>query len=43
MQVSKKTFVVTGGGSGIGKEIVRTLLINNATVVAIDINKKCSI
>ena len=39
MQVSKKTFVVTGGGSGIGKEIVRTLLINNATVVAIDINK----
>lgn len=40
MQVSKKTFVVTGGGSGIGREIVRTLLINDANVVAIDINEK---
>lgn len=40
VQVSKKTFVVTDGGSGIGREIVTTLLINDATVVAIDINEK---
>ena len=39
MQISKKVYVVTGGGSGIGREIVRTLLSNDASVVAIDINK----
>lgn len=38
MQISKKVYVVTGGGSGIGREIVRTLLSNDASVVAIDIN-----
>ncbi len=38
MQISKKVYVVTGGGSGIGWEIVRTLLSNDASVVAIDIN-----
>lgn len=40
MQISKKVYVVTGGGSGIGREIVRTLLSNDASVVAIDINEK---
>ena len=40
MQISKKVYVVTGGGSGIGWEIVRTLLSNDASVVAIDINEK---
>lgn len=40
MQINNKVFVVTGGGSGIGREIVRTLLRNEASVVAIDINER---
>jgi short-subunit dehydrogenase len=37
MQVSGKTFVVTGGGSGMGQELVLLLLEKGGTVAAVDI------
>ncbi|GAB3164454.1 SDR family NAD(P)-dependent oxidoreductase [Telluribacter humicola] len=39
MEVQNKTIVVTGGGSGMGREIVLHLLSKGASVVAIDINE----
>ncbi len=37
MQVSNKVFVVTGGGNGIGREVVLTLLSGGARVAAVDV------
>ena len=39
MKVHKKTIVVTGGGSGMGREIVLLLLKKEARVAAVDINE----
>ncbi|MDG5788383.1 SDR family oxidoreductase [Evansella sp. AB-P1] len=39
MKVSNKVFVVTGGGAGIGRDLVLTLLSSGASVAAVDINK----
>jgi len=39
MKVQNKTLIVTGGGSGMGRELVLALLKKGAKVVAIDINK----
>lgn len=39
MKVQNKIIVVTGGGSGMGRELVLSLLNKGARVVAIDINK----
>ncbi len=38
MKVENKLFVVTGGGSGIGRELVLNLLGRGASVAAVDIN-----
>lgn len=38
MVLEDKVFVVTGGGNGMGREIVLNLLIHLAKVVAIDVN-----
>jgi short-subunit dehydrogenase len=38
MQVENKTFLVTGGGSGIGRALVLELLSRGASVAAVDIN-----
>ena len=38
MQIEDKVFVVTGGGSGIGRELVLNLLGKGAQVAAVDIN-----
>lgn len=40
MKVSGKVIAVTGGGSGIGKEVVLHLLKQNAKVAAIDLRKE---
>lgn len=39
MQVENKTVVVTGGGNGMGREIVLNLLIKGARVAAVDVNE----
>ena len=40
MQVQGKTFVVTGGGNGIGREVVLLLLQKGARVAALDLSKE---
>src|SRR6056297_346526 len=40
MKLKNKVMVVTGGGSGIGRELVLHLLDKGAEVAAIDINEK---
>lgn len=40
MKVSDKVVVVTGGGSGMGRELVLLLLSKGAKVAALDINEK---
>lgn len=39
MKVQNKVILVTGGGSGMGQELVLNLLSKNAKVIAIDINQ----
>lgn len=39
MQVSDKTIVVTGGGNGMGREVVLELLRRGARVAAVDLNE----
>jgi len=39
MKVQNKTILVTGGGSGMGRELVLNLLSKQAKVIAIDINE----
>lgn len=39
MKISNKVIVVTGGGSGIGRELVLNLLLKGAKVAAVDLNK----
>jgi short-subunit dehydrogenase len=39
MKVQNKTIVVTGGGSGMGRELVLALLQKGAKIIALDINK----
>ena len=40
MKVNGKTIVVTGGGSGMGRELVLELAKRGARVAAVDINKE---
>jgi short-subunit dehydrogenase len=40
MKIANKTFVVTGGGNGIGRELVLQLLNSGARVAAVDIDEK---
>ena len=40
MKIADKTFVVTGGGNGIGRELVLQLLNSGARVAAVDIDAK---
>ena len=39
MQVKDKVIVVTGGGNGMGREMVLLLLSKGASVAAVDMNK----
>lgn len=39
MQIDKKVFVVTGGGNGMGREVVLGLLQRGARVAAVDLNE----
>ena len=39
MEITGKVFVVTGGGNGIGREVVLALLSKGGKVAAIDLNE----
>ena len=39
MNISNKTFIVTGGGNGLGRELVLSLLKRGNNVIAFDINE----
>ena len=39
MKVKNKTILVTGGGSGMGRELVLHLLAKGARVITVDINE----
>lgn len=39
MKIKNKHFVITGGGNGIGRELVLNLLSKGASIAAVDINK----
>lgn len=39
MKIQNKTFLVTGAGSGMGREIAQNLIAKGAKVIAIDINQ----
>jgi len=39
MKIENKTIVVTGGGDGIGRELVLNLLARGASVAAVDKNQ----
>lgn len=39
MKVNNKIIIVTGGGNGMGRELVLNLLSKGATVIAVDINE----
>lgn len=43
MKVNNKVIIVTGGGNGMGRELVLSLLSRGAKVVAIDINEEALI
>jgi len=40
MKINNKTIIVTGGGSGIGRELVLQMLNKNAKVITIDVNSE---
>jgi short-subunit dehydrogenase len=40
MKVSKKVVVITGGGNGLGRELVRQLVARGASVAAVDIDRR---
>ncbi len=40
MLVNNKVIVVTGGGNGVGRELVLSLLNKGAKVAAVDLNEK---
>ena len=40
MKAENKKIVVTGGGNGMGREIVLNLLAKGSKVVAVDVNEK---
>lgn len=39
MQIANKTIIVTGAGSGIGRELSIELLSKNANIIGVDIHE----